>query len=83
MENKSQIIIYQTEDGLTKIETRLEDETVWLTQSQMGMLFDKDKRTISEHISNVFKEGELNQHSVVRNFRTTAAFAVFCLSFIS
>src|ERR1019366_10442695 len=69
----SKIIIYQTEDGNTKIETRLEDETVWLTQAQMGMLFDKDKRTISEHISNIFKEGELTQDSVVRNFRTAAA----------
>ena len=69
----SKIIIYQTEDGNTKIETRLEDETVWLTQAQMGMLFDKDKRTISEHISNIFKEGELTQDSVVRNFRTTAS----------
>ena len=69
----SKIIIYQTEDGNTKIETRLEDETVWLTQAQMGMLFDKDKRTISEHISNIFKEGELTQEAVVRKFRTTAS----------
>jgi hypothetical protein len=51
----------------------LQEETVWLTQSQMGQLFGKDKRTISEHISNIFSEGELEENSVVRNFRTTAA----------
>lgn len=71
MENRSEIIIYQTEDGLTKIETRLEDETVWLTQAQMAELFEKNKRTISEHIRNIFKEGELDENVVVRNFRTT------------
>ena len=48
----------------------MEDETVWLNQGQMSTLFAKDKRTISEHISNIFKEGELNEISVVRNFRT-------------
>jgi hypothetical protein len=69
----SNIIIYQTEDGNTKIETRLEDETVWLTQGQLAELFQKTKSTISEHIKNVFKEAELDQNSVVRNFRTTAA----------
>ena len=72
MENKSQIIIYQTQDGLTKIETRLEDETVWLTQAQLCELFQKSKSSISEHIKHVFEEGELNESSVVRNFRTTA-----------
>ncbi len=69
----SEIIIYQKTDGNIKIDVRLEDETVWLTQAQMGMLFNKDKRTISEHIGNIFKENELNEDSVVRNFRTTAA----------
>lgn len=64
--------MYQTEDGQTKINVRLKDETVWLTQAQMTELFGKDKRTISEHISNVFKEGELTENSVVRKFRTTA-----------
>ena len=72
MENKSQIIIYQTKDGLTKIETRLEDETVWLTQAQLCELFQKSKSSISEHIKHIFEEGELNEFSVVRNFRTTA-----------
>lgn len=55
----SEILIYQNTDGDIKIDVRLEEETVWLSQSQMGQLFDKDKRTISEHISNIFKEGEL------------------------
>jgi hypothetical protein len=69
----SDLILYQTEDGLTKVEVRLLDETVWLNQAQMSELFDKDKRTISEHIKNIFNEGELQEDSVVRNFRTTAA----------
>ena len=69
----SSLILYQTEDGQTRIEVRLLDETVWLSQAQLCELFDKDKRTISEHIQNVFSEGELSQESVVRNFRTTAA----------
>jgi hypothetical protein len=68
----SEIIIYQNPDGTIKIDVRLEDETVWLTQAQMGQLFGKDKRTISEHISNIFKEGELDENPVVRNFRITA-----------
>jgi hypothetical protein len=69
----SSILIYQTEDGKTKIETRLQQETVWLTQAQLCELFQKSKATISEHIKNVFEEGELDMNSVVRNFRTTAA----------
>ncbi len=70
--NTGEILIYQNQEGNTKIDVRLEEETVWLSQAQMGMLFNKDKRTISEHISNIFKEGELYENSVVRNFRTTA-----------
>mgnify|MGYP000530723704 FL=1 len=66
----SELIIYQTEDGQTKIQTRLENETVWLTQSQMASLFGKAKSTISEHIKNVFNEGELDKMATVRNFRT-------------
>src|SRR5258705_3345677 len=73
MENQSNILIYQTEDGVTKIETRLLEETVWLTQAQLCDLFQKSKATISEHIKNVFGEGELDSNSVVRNFRTTAS----------
>lgn len=67
----SEILIYQNKEGDIKIDVRLEEETVWLTQSQMGQLFGKDKRTISEHIGNLFKEGELNESMVVRKFRTT------------
>ena len=66
----SEILIYQTEEGLTKIQTRLENETVWLTQAQMVELFGKAKSTISEHIKNIFTEGELEQEATVRKFRT-------------
>lgn len=70
--NTGEILIYQNTQGNIKFDVRLEEETVWLSQTQIGMLFNKDKRTISEHISNIFKDGELNESSVVRNFRTTA-----------
>ncbi len=66
-----QIIQYQSEEGIAAIEVRLREETVWLNQSQMKMLFDKSKKTISEHIRNIFKEGELMEKAVVRKFRTT------------
>lgn len=69
--NNSEILIYQNSEGNIKIDVRLEEESVWLTQAQMGQLFGKDKRTISEHISNVFKEGELDEEVVVRKFRIT------------
>lgn len=69
----SSLLLYQTDDGQTKIEVRLQDETVWLNQAQLCELFDKDKRTISEHIQNIFKEGELIEESVIRKFRTTAS----------
>lgn len=71
MEQDSQLIIYQNANGDIRIDVRLEEETVWLTQAQMGMLFNKDKRTISEHIGNIFKEGELDEKVVVRKFRIT------------
>lgn len=67
----SEILIYQNKEGNISIDVQLNDETVWLTQSQMSDLFGKDKRTISEHISNIFKEGELVENVVVRNFRLT------------
>jgi hypothetical protein len=67
----SDILIYQNQDGNIKIDVRLEEETVWLTQAHMGALFGKDKRTISEHLGNVFSERELEENSVVRNFRIT------------
>jgi hypothetical protein len=70
--NSGEIIIYQNSNGNIKIDVRLEDETVWLTQAHLCNLFQKSKPTISEHISNIFKEGELTEDSVVRKFRTTA-----------
>ena len=69
----NQIIIYEDINGEVKLDVSLENETVWLSQKQMEMLFDKSKKTISEHIGNIFKEGELEKDSVVRNFRTTAS----------
>jgi hypothetical protein len=70
--NESEIIIYQNSQGNIKIDVRLEEETVWLNQAQLCDLFQKSKATVSEHIKNVFEEGELNESSVVRNSRTTA-----------
>ncbi len=68
-----EIVLYQDDDGNSAFEVRLQDETVWLSQAQMVKLFDRDKRTISEHIRNIFKEGELVEAAVVRKFRTNAA----------
>lgn len=74
MEDKNnQIIIYNTEDGQTKIEVKVKDETVWLSQAQMAELFQKTIPTINEHIKNVFLEGELEEKPVIRKFRITAA----------
>ena len=72
-DNLGEIIIYQTDDGLTKIETKFEKDTVWLSLDQMAELFQRDKSTISRHIKNVFEEGELEKNSVVANYATTAA----------
>lgn len=69
--NTSEIIIYQNSEGNIKIDVRLDDETVWLTQAQMAELFGKARTTITEHIQNVFKEGELDENVVCRNFRQT------------
>ena len=69
---QSQFLIYQTEDGRFKIDVRFEGETVWLTQKGMAELFQKDVRTISEHIKAIFDEGELLPESVIRKFRITA-----------
>lgn len=62
----SKIIIYQTDDGNTKIETRLEDETVWLTIDQMAELFQKSRSTINEHILNIYEEEELDSQLSIR-----------------
>jgi hypothetical protein len=67
--NHSDILMYQSEDGSTRIDVRLEDETVWLNQRSMAELFQKDVRTINEHIKNIFSEGELEPLSTIRKFR--------------
>jgi hypothetical protein len=72
MEKDSQILLYQTEDGQTKIDVRLEEETVWLNQKQIVELFHTTKQNISLHINNIFKEGELDEISVVKDYLTTA-----------
>ncbi len=68
----AEFLLYQTEDGKTRLEVRVQDETVWLTQKRMAELFQKDIRTINEHIQNIFAEGELDAESVIRKFRITA-----------
>ncbi len=70
---ESEILIYQTEDGRTKIDVKFENETVWLTQAQLCELYQTSKSNISEHIKHIFEEEELDEKSVVRKFRTTAA----------
>ena len=70
-ENK--VIIYTANDGKTKIDVKLEEDTLWLTQAQMCELYQTSKSNVSEHIKHIFEEGELNEESVVRKFRTTAA----------
>ncbi len=69
----SEIVIYKAKDGHVELDVNLSEETVWLTQKQLSDLFDKNIRTISEHIMNIFKEEELEENSVIRNFRITAA----------
>ena len=71
--DNAEIIIYQTEDGHAKIDVRMEDKTIWLTQAQMTELFQTTKQNISLHIINTFEEGELNPDSVVKEYLTTAA----------
>ena len=72
MTDYGEIILYQTEDGLTKLDVNMRDETVWLSLDQMAELFGRDKSTISRHIKNIFTEGELVREAVVANFATTA-----------
>ena len=74
MEEKyGEILIYKTEDGLTNINVKMQDETVWLTQQQLVELYQSSKSNVSEHIKHIFEEGELDKESVVRKFRTTAS----------
>ena len=71
MNVEDKIIIYQTEDGQTQVDVRMENETVWLTQAQMACLFDKDQSVIARHIANVFKEGELEKESNMQILHNT------------
>ena len=66
MDDRGEVIIYQTEDGLTKIDVTMQDETVWLSQADMSKLFQTTKQNISLHINNIFKDGELDSASVVK-----------------
>lgn len=70
--DKSNIIMYTTEDGLIKIETTFSDETIWLSLDQMAKLFERDRSVIGKHIKNIFKDGELNKEAVWANFAHTA-----------
>jgi len=72
-EKKGNILLYQTEDGVSKIEVTLSNDTVWLTLDQMADLFQRNKSTISRHVKNIFESGELQSNSVVANFATTAS----------
>ena len=72
-ENQGDIVIYQTEDGETKIDVRFVNETVWLSLDQLSVLFERNKSTISRHLKNIFEEGELERDSVVAKIATTAA----------
>ena len=69
MNNQNPIEIYQAQDGTTQVEVRFEHDTVWLSQAQIAMLFDKDIRTINEHITNIFDDEELEKKSTIRKFR--------------
>lgn len=71
MEDKGEIVIYQTQDGATQLDVRLDGETVWITQDQMAQLFDRDRTAIGRHISNIFAEGELDRSMVCANFAHT------------
>ncbi len=75
MNNNSDLIIYTTEDGLTKVDVTLEDDTVWLTQEQMADLFQKAKSTINEHINNIYDDGELKKRKHKEKIRK---FRIFC-----
>ena len=72
-ENKSEIVIFKTSDNTVSVDVRFEGETVWLTQAQLVDLYGSSKANVNEHIKHIFEEGELEEDSVVRNFRTTAA----------
>lgn len=72
MKNKQEILLYQTDDGQTRLEVKFVGDMVWLSQAQMAELFQTTKQNVSLHIQNVFAEGELDEDSVVKEFLTTA-----------
>jgi len=72
-EQKGEIILYQSEEGTTKIEVRLENENVWLTQAQLVELYQSSKSNVSEHIKHIFEDNELDEEVVVRKSRTTTS----------
>lgn len=83
--NQSKIVIYQTQDGKTSIDVKLEQDTVWLTANQMSLLFDKDEKTIRKHINNVFKEGEVDKDNNTQKMRVVGvkqSVAVYTLDVI-
>jgi len=69
MDNNTNLLIYQTEDGNTKIDVKLETETVWMTQKAIAELYQKSASTINEHIKNIYKEGELEEEATLRKNR--------------
>lgn len=73
MENKTNLIMYITEDGVTKIQATFDNDTVWLSIDQMAELFQRDKSVIGKHVRNIFSEGELDKNSVWANFAYTAS----------
>ncbi|GHC62225.1 virulence RhuM family protein [Roseibacillus persicicus] len=73
MSPTGEFLLYTTEEGKSRVECRFENETIWLSQALMGELYERSKKTISEHLKNLFEEGELEADSVFRSFRTTAA----------
>ena len=73
MKDSGDFLIYQTENGVTKIDVRIQDDTVWLTQQQMAELYQSSKSNVSEHIKHIFEDGELAEEAVVRKIRTTAS----------
>lgn len=72
VKNSSEIVLYQSDNSIS-IEALLENETIWLTLDNLSLLYGRNKSTISRHIKNIFKEGELKPYSVVANFATTAS----------
>ena len=73
MKEENKIILYQDDNEITRVSVRFADEDVWLTQAQLVEIYQTSKSNVSEHLSNIFADGELIKDSVVRNFRTTAS----------